>query len=128
MTSTSLVSFLSLVHFIFIILSTFRPVTTPSHSQSAGFVFTNIYDSSPSPPNVSFLRPIPIPQPSSGLLSSSIPRSATSSSSNPYHPPRAYFALVSFAILDVSINSMNTKDGSAIGILGRRSVSECLVE
>jgi hypothetical protein len=41
-------------------------------------------------------------------------------------PPRAYFASVAFAILDVSINSMNPEDGSVIGILGRRlTVSEC---
>ena len=40
-------------------------------------------------------------------------------------PPRAYFASVSFAILDVSINAMNP-DGSVIGILGKRlTVSEC---
>ena len=40
-------------------------------------------------------------------------------------PPRAYFASVSFAILDVSLNSVNP-DGSVIGILGKRlTVSEC---
>ena len=40
-------------------------------------------------------------------------------------PPRAYFASVAFAILDVSINSMNP-DGSVIGILGKKlTVSEC---
>ena len=40
-------------------------------------------------------------------------------------PPRAYFASVAFAILDVSINSMNP-DGSVIGILGKPlTVSEC---
>ena len=40
-------------------------------------------------------------------------------------PPRAYFASVAFAILDVSISSMNP-DGSVIGILGKRlTVSEC---
>jgi len=40
-------------------------------------------------------------------------------------PPRAYFASVSFAILDVSINAI-TPDGSIIGILGKRlTVSEC---
>ena len=121
--------------------------------------------------------PIPIPQPSPGLLSSSIPRSATSSSSSPSHlspsprspspslfpqnspaiefiretlyasladvleqqsslrqllkrdPPRAYFASVAFAILDVSINSMNPEDGSVIGIRGTKlTVSECPVE
>ena len=41
-------------------------------------------------------------------------------------PPRAYFASVAFAILDVSINSMNPDDGSVIGILGKQlTVSEC---
>jgi hypothetical protein len=40
-------------------------------------------------------------------------------------PPRAYFASVAFAILDVSINCMNP-DGSVIGILGKPlTVSEC---
>ena len=146
-------------------------------SRKTSFVPPPVYDSSPSPSNVSSLRPIPIPQPSPGLLSSSIPRSATSSSSSPSHlspsprspspslfpqnspaiefiretlyasladvlerqpslrqllkrdPPRAYFASVAFAILDVSINSMNPEDGSVIGILGKRlTVSECPVE
>ena len=40
-------------------------------------------------------------------------------------PPRAYFASVAFAILDVSSNSMSS-DGSVIGILGKRlTLSEC---
>ena len=144
-----------------------------SSSRKTSFVPPPVYDSSPS--NAS-LRPIPVPQPSPGLLSSSsIPHSAaaTSSSSSPSRrspssrspspslfpqdspaiefiretlyasladvlelqpslhqllkrdPPRAYFASVAFAILDVSINSM-TPDGSVIGILGKRlTVSEC---
>jgi hypothetical protein len=148
-----------------------------SRSRKTSFVPPPVYDSSPS------LRPIPVPQRSPGLLSSSIPHSATSSSpprhspsssiphsatsSSPSHspssslfpqdspaiefiretlyasladvlehqpslrqllkrdPPRAYFASVAFAILDVSINSMNP-DGSVTGILGKRlTVSEC---
>jgi hypothetical protein len=110
--------------------------------------------------------PSPSLQPSPGLLSSSIPRSATSSSPSrrspspslfpqdspaiefiretlyasladvlehqpslrqllKRDPPRAYFASVAFAILDVSINSMNS-DGSVIGILNKvLTVSEC---
>ena len=147
-------------------------------SRKTSFVPPPVYDLSPS--NVSSLRPIPIPQPSPspGLLSSSIPRLATSSSSpspslqspsprspspslfpqnSPaiefiretlyasladvlehqpslrkllkQDPPRAYFASVAFAILDVSINSMNTEDGSVIGILGKRlTISECPVD
>lgn len=40
-------------------------------------------------------------------------------------PPRAYFASVSFAILDVAINA-TTPDGSIIGVLGKRlTISEC---
>ena len=136
-------------------------------SRKTSFVPPPVYDSSPS--NVSS-RPIPVPQPSPGLLSS-IPYSATSSSPSrrspssrspspslfpqdspaiefiretlyasladvlerqpslrqllKRDPPRAYFASVAFAILDVSINSLNT-DGSVIGILGKRlTVSEC---
>ena len=43
-------------------------------------------------------------------------------------PPRAYFASVAFAILDVSSNSMNP-DGSVTGILGKRlTLSECPAE
>jgi len=162
-------------------------------SKKTSFVPPPVYDSSPS-----LRRPTPVPQPSPGLLSSSVPYSATSSSpsrrqspssrtpspgllssSIPYSatssrrqspssrtpspslfpqdspaiefiretlyasladvleskpslrqllkrdPPRAYFASVAFAILDVSINSMNP-DNSVIGILGKRlTVSEC---
>ena len=135
--------------------------------RKTSFVPPPVYDSSSS--NVS-QRPIPVPQPSPGLLSSSIPHSASSSpslrspssrspspslfpqdspaiefiretlyasladvferQSSLRHllkrdPPRAYFASVAFAILDVSINSMNP-DGSVTGILGKRlTVSEC---
>jgi hypothetical protein len=40
-------------------------------------------------------------------------------------PPKAYFASVAFAILDVSTNSINP-DGSIMGILGKRlTLSEC---
>ena len=40
-------------------------------------------------------------------------------------PPRAYFASVAFAILDVSLNAI-TPDGSVIGILGKRlTITEC---
>jgi hypothetical protein len=43
-------------------------------------------------------------------------------------PPRAYFASIAFAILDVSSNSMNP-DGSVTGILGKRlTLSECPAE
>ena len=43
-------------------------------------------------------------------------------------PPRAYFASVSFAILDVSLTSVNP-DGSVNGILGKRlTVAECPAE
>jgi hypothetical protein len=136
-------------------------------SRKTSFVPPPVYDSSSSSSNVP-LRPMPVPQPSPGLLSSSIPHSATSSKPSPSSqslshslfrqdspaiefiretlyasladvlerqpslrqllkrdPPRAYFASVAFAILDVSTSSMNP-DGSVIGILGKRlTVSEC---
>ena len=89
------------------------------------------------PPQVPLLNPLPqnstaiefIPETLYASLADVLERQPSLRQLLKRDPPRAHFASVAFAILNVFINSMNTDDDSVIVILGKRlTVSDCPVE